>query len=129
MADCHDIWGTRSGSKHTQELGQVIARFFMFIYNKEERMGIVNELVDTRNVLEWSVKYNSRFKIISEQEQKVLNWNYKDINNWLNSVGARIILVDCTYYQEGIIKFNGGDNKLGWSKIYLGNFNTFRLLK
>ena len=119
LGDCYDIWGTRSGSKHTQELGQVIARFFMFMYNKEDRMPIVNELLDTPNVVVWKQKYDNRKINISEEEKVVLRWEYKELNKWFKDQGCpELSWLTIAHITSGEILVNLNENTIknwGWS--------------
>ena len=48
--DMYDIWGSRSGSKHTQELGKVLDFFFMIKCNGKERMKKVNDALNASNI-------------------------------------------------------------------------------
>ena len=92
MMDMYDIWGSRSGSKHTQELGQLVCRYFMSKWNGMDRMIHVNNALDSPNINEWERKQKKM------QKSPIYEWGYEEVNNWMirNNLSDLTFLTICT---------------------------------
>ena len=92
LMDMYDIWGSRSGSKHTQELGKVMCFFFMITYNGEKRMKQVNRAMQTRNIQKWIQE--TKEQTTSEKiaiDKPIREWGYDELNKWFQDEGMQEI--------------------------------------
>ena len=78
--DMCDIWGSRSGSKHTQEFGQLIATFLMMKINGENAYHQIEEIWKSENI-----STIDPFEGMVNDE--VMKWGDKEIEKWLHECG------------------------------------------
>ena len=122
--DKHDIWGSRSGSKHTQELGKVLGYFFMITYNGEKRMKTVNKALNASNITEWYQKQENQSNKKPQQNEHykctpLEEWNEQHIHNWIIDERMDEILIPMSTN----IKNGKQLKELNKSKIKLGNWS------
>ena len=96
----YDIWGSRSGSKHTQELGKALGCFFMIKYNGRQRMKEVNKALDTSNMTEWHQQQKSQSNETDTTEDykniPLKAWEMKHVSNWVKEEGMEDVLLALT---------------------------------
>ena len=92
LIDLCDIWGTRAGSKHTQELGQLICRYFMLQINKIALLPMINKVIEYKSIdmmIDNTWPYlcdRSPFMCTSNDiylHKFVPLWTIKMINQWI----------------------------------------------
>ena len=88
MADTRDIWGTRSGSKHTQDVGKLADRFLMLLLNGKEKRKFINKAVEERDMdyfmdMIKQKKRNGKTQKRLMEEEDVLRWEREAIIRWL----------------------------------------------
>ena len=93
MADTCDIWGTKAGSKHTQDYGQILCRAYTLTVNGTQLSDVIKQIIEEKNVNyvkndEWILPnsphltrneiYNTKF---------IPSWDYEMIERWVRSIG------------------------------------------
>ena len=86
--DMHDIWGSRSGSKHTQEIGQALGHFFMIHYNGRKKMRQLDKIMMSTNIAAWIMDEQRTEPAIvqddSIEKTPLREWNADQICTWMN---------------------------------------------
>ncbi len=107
ILDFYDFWGTRSGSKHTQDVGQLVCRAFNILINGKQCVNDLNELIVNENITYFINKYKNSInktddKIKSNDISDVFKWNSVSVENWFinNNLHDLIDLID-PYFMNG----------------------------
>ena len=96
ICDTYMFWGTRTGSKICQDVGQIICRAIALTQNGTHLLRDINEAIEHRNILYFMKKL--RAFMTCEDRQKawekklIFQWDKVLIKRWLRSVDLNILI-------------------------------------
>ncbi len=97
ICDTYNFWGTRTGSKLCQDVGQVVCRATALMQNGKHLLNDINEAIEFKNVLFFMKKMKSFELGTLDIEDKwknklIFQWNKTLIKRWLISENLEILI-------------------------------------
>ncbi len=97
ICDTYNFWGTRTGSKLCQDVGQVVCRAISLIQNGTHLLTDINEAIENKNTLFFIKKLRSYTLGTDTDAQKwekklIFNWDKTLIKRWLISENLEILI-------------------------------------
>ena len=109
MADTCDIWGTKGGSKHTQDHGQILCRGYTLTVNGLHMIDIINAIIEDNDIdfvinNEWILR---DFHDLNDEQifktQFIPSWTAAMIEQWVRNIGLYgFIDIFTKLYKNGI---------------------------
>ncbi len=109
MADTCDIWGTKAGSKHTQDNDQILCRAYTLIINGTQLSDIIENIIENNDInyvknCDWVLPNRHGLTKDEIYESKFLpSWDWAMIEKWVRSIGLYgFIHIFQRLYRDGI---------------------------